>query len=153
MGCWILTFINYNDNSQDIANYIIDSKTLYANSLMSLYDYGKENYMNEEFDFKDIYQENEEKVYQNFIIFAQELNRIYKNYPKSVGIVKNIRHNDYVIADPLSNLTWNLFFSATTLTSIGYGTNAPDSVGGRIFCLIYISVGIPLYLITMADLV
>uniref|UniRef100_A0A914YWM6 Potassium channel domain-containing protein n=1 Tax=Panagrolaimus superbus TaxID=310955 RepID=A0A914YWM6_9BILA len=146
MGCWILTFINYNDNSQDIANYIIDAKQLYANSLMSLYDYGKEN-----FD-KDIYQEKEYAVYQNFIVFAQELNRIYKEYPKSVGIVKNIRHNDYVIADPLSNLTWNLFFSATTLTSIGYGTNAPDSLGGRLFCLVYISVGIPLYLITMADL-
>uniref|UniRef100_A0AC34FBR6 Fibronectin type-III domain-containing protein n=1 Tax=Panagrolaimus sp. ES5 TaxID=591445 RepID=A0AC34FBR6_9BILA len=116
---------------------------------MSLYDYGTQN--SENFD-QDIYQEKEYAVYQNFILFAQELNRIYKEYPKSVGIVKNIRHNDYVIADPLSNLTWNLFFSATTLTSIGYGTNAPDSLGGRLFCLVYISVGIPLYLITMADL-
>ncbi|VDM47810.1 unnamed protein product [Toxocara canis] len=34
----------------------------------------------------------------------------------------------------------------------GYGANAPDSVVGRLFIVGYILFGIPLYLITMADL-
>ncbi|KAK6029320.1 hypothetical protein OSTOST_04569 [Ostertagia ostertagi] len=34
----------------------------------------------------------------------------------------------------------------------GYGTDAPDSPVGRIFCLVYLFFGIPLYLITLADL-
>uniref|UniRef100_A0A158P7Y0 Fibronectin type III domain protein n=1 Tax=Angiostrongylus cantonensis TaxID=6313 RepID=A0A158P7Y0_ANGCA len=53
---------------------------------------------------------------------------------------------------PLSNVTWNLFFAATTLTSIGYGADAPDSYVGRMFCLAYLFFGIPLFLITLADL-
>ncbi|RCN29882.1 Ion channel [Ancylostoma caninum] len=34
----------------------------------------------------------------------------------------------------------------------GYGTDAPDSYVGRVFCLVYLFFGIPLYLITLADL-
>ncbi|KAK6036483.1 Ion channel [Cooperia oncophora] len=62
-------------------------------------------------------------------------------------------HQGSIHNHPLSNVTWNLFFAATTLTSIGYGTDAPDSPVGRIFCLVYLFFGIPLYLITLADLV
>ncbi|PIO60090.1 hypothetical protein TELCIR_18419, partial [Teladorsagia circumcincta] len=35
---------------------------------------------------------------------------------------------------------------------VSYGTDAPDSPVGRIFCLVYLFFGIPLYLITLADL-
>jgi hypothetical protein len=34
----------------------------------------------------------------------------------------------------------------------GYGANPPDSFPGRIFIIIFIMLGIPLYLITLADL-
>ncbi|VDL83645.1 unnamed protein product [Nippostrongylus brasiliensis] len=74
-------------------------------------------------------------------------------------ILTIIKYSDHTSDDagsihnhPLSNVTWNLFFAATTLTSIGYGTDAPDSSIGRMFCLVYLFFGIPLYLITLADL-
>ena len=54
---------------------------------MSIYDYGKSNLDINEEDYGD----KEYIVYQDFIEFAQELNRIYQKYPKSVGIVRNIR--------------------------------------------------------------
>uniref|UniRef100_A0A915NPI0 Potassium channel domain-containing protein n=1 Tax=Meloidogyne floridensis TaxID=298350 RepID=A0A915NPI0_9BILA len=51
-----------------------------------------------------------------------------------------------------NSIIWNLFFSTTWLTSIGYGVNAPSSLGQRIFCIFYLIFGIPLYLVTLADL-
>ncbi|GMR57156.1 hypothetical protein PMAYCL1PPCAC_27351, partial [Pristionchus mayeri] len=45
----------------------------------------------------------------------------------------------------------SIFFTTTSLTSIGYGVDAPSSVPGRFFCIVYLFCGIPLYLITLAD--
>ncbi|KAE9552986.1 hypothetical protein FO519_003790 [Halicephalobus sp. NKZ332] len=164
MGCWMLTLINYKDNSSNVADLIIKSKAVYADHLMSLYD---GIYLESRSDTVDwdstVHQrfrkkgENDEFVNQMefrswLVDFAQELDKIYREFPKSPSIAKNIVRDQYTSPDPLSNITWNLFFATTTLTSIGYGTNAPDSLLGRLFCLVYISLGIPLYLITMADM-
>ncbi|XP_042231706.1 potassium channel subfamily K member 16-like isoform X2 [Homarus americanus] len=48
--------------------------------------------------------------------------------------------------------TQALFFSATVLTTIGYGNIAPSTVEGRVFCMVYALVGIPLTLSVIADL-
>ncbi len=45
-----------------------------------------------------------------------------------------------------------LYFTVTVLTSIGYGHLVPISTLGRIFCIFYALVGIPLTLITIADM-
>ncbi|CAG9537411.1 unnamed protein product [Cercopithifilaria johnstoni] len=51
-----------------------------------------------------------------------------------------------------SKLMWNIFFTATALTSIGYGSTVSDSFFARLFTIVYIFIGIPLFLITIADL-
>ncbi|KAF7639741.1 C3H1-type domain-containing protein [Meloidogyne graminicola] len=45
----------------------------------------------------------------------------------------------------------SLFFTTTLLTSIGYGNLVPISPFGRLFCIGYAFLGIPLTLITIAD--
>ncbi|KAM3717497.1 TWiK family of potassium channels protein [Dirofilaria immitis] len=49
-------------------------------------------------------------------------------------------------------LIWNLFFAATALTSIGYGNSVSDSYFARLFIIVYIFIGIPLFIITLTDL-
>ncbi|XP_078587728.1 potassium channel subfamily K member 18-like [Branchiostoma floridae x Branchiostoma japonicum] len=46
----------------------------------------------------------------------------------------------------------SLFFAATVVSTIGYGHHAPVTPEGRIVCILYALVGIPLYLFCVADL-
>uniref|UniRef100_A0A0K0E9J2 Potassium channel domain-containing protein n=1 Tax=Strongyloides stercoralis TaxID=6248 RepID=A0A0K0E9J2_STRER len=46
----------------------------------------------------------------------------------------------------------SILFAFTILTTIGYGNLAPTSKGSQIFTMIYGAIGIPLFLITIADL-
>uniref|UniRef100_UPI00358EA411 potassium channel subfamily K member 16-like n=1 Tax=Myxine glutinosa TaxID=7769 RepID=UPI00358EA411 len=50
-----------------------------------------------------------------------------------------------------SNWDFNsaFFFSSTVITTIGYGHLSPSTVGGRIFCIFFALLGIPLNIITL----
>uniref|UniRef100_A0A5S6QCY7 Potassium channel domain-containing protein n=1 Tax=Trichuris muris TaxID=70415 RepID=A0A5S6QCY7_TRIMR len=54
-----------------------------------------------------------------------------------------------------SQLSWNMrsaiFFSTTLITTVGYGNLVPKTVLGRLFCILYASVGIPLALVTIGN--
>ncbi|XP_053576044.1 potassium channel subfamily K member 4 [Bombina bombina] len=61
--------------------------------------------------------------------------------------------------DPAGNSTnettrWDIgscfFFAGTVITTIGFGNNSPKTDGGRIFCIFYALVGIPLFGILLA---
>uniref|UniRef100_A0A1B6LXG7 Potassium channel domain-containing protein n=1 Tax=Graphocephala atropunctata TaxID=36148 RepID=A0A1B6LXG7_9HEMI len=45
-----------------------------------------------------------------------------------------------------------IFFASTVLTTIGYGNITPYTVEGRLFCILFALVGIPLTVSVMADL-
>uniref|UniRef100_T1IV41 Potassium channel domain-containing protein n=1 Tax=Strigamia maritima TaxID=126957 RepID=T1IV41_STRMM len=46
----------------------------------------------------------------------------------------------------------SFFFAATVVTTIGYGNIAPITFWGRLFCIIYALLGIPLTLIAIGDM-
>jgi hypothetical protein len=46
----------------------------------------------------------------------------------------------------------SIVFAYTLITTIGYGNVAPETVAGRVFCLFYGLVGVPLALLTIADI-
>lgn len=129
-GGWILTIIRYSDHTTDDAVLLRSAKTNFTLFAVSL-NTTRSSILEERFMklVDDVHE-----------VYARNPFRWNRDFTGSI-------HNH-----PLSNVTWNLFFAATTLTSIGYGTDAPDSYVGRLFCLVYLFFGIPLYLITLADL-
>ncbi|KAI6241587.1 TWiK family of potassium channels protein 7 [Aphelenchoides fujianensis] len=49
-------------------------------------------------------------------------------------------------------MTTAIFFTTTLLTTIGYGNQAPVTTHGRLICIVYALFGVPLILITVADI-
>ncbi|XP_067206623.1 TWiK family of potassium channels protein 7 isoform X2 [Linepithema humile] len=69
-----------------------------------------------------------------------------------------IDYADRVDSDlpPVVTERWSVlqavFFASTVLTTIGYGNVVPSTNWGRIFCIFFAFIGIPLTLIVIADL-
>ncbi|KAK9509774.1 hypothetical protein O3M35_007012 [Rhynocoris fuscipes] len=57
---------------------------------------------------------------------------------------------------PFQLARWNhlqaIFFASTIITTIGYGNIVPETLAGRIFCIVYAMLGIPLCVTVIADL-
>ncbi|VDK67040.1 unnamed protein product [Onchocerca ochengi] len=74
------------------------------------------------------------------------LEKSLDNYVSKLHTVERLHEKEE------SKLIWNLFFAATALTSIGYSNNVSDSQFARLFIMVYIFIGVPLFIITITDL-
>ncbi|EEB14469.1 conserved hypothetical protein [Pediculus humanus corporis] len=50
------------------------------------------------------------------------------------------------------SFTESAFFASTILTTIGYGNTVPNTFWGRLFCILFALIGIPLTLSVIADM-
>lgn len=82
-----------------------------------------------------LYQKQLKKV----ITFFQD--RVYRNLSIATGITLSV---GTIVFHFVEKFSWidAFYFSATTLTTVGYGDLAPKTDFGKIFTVIYIFVGI-----------
>ncbi|CAH0397523.1 unnamed protein product [Chilo suppressalis] len=69
----------------------------------------------------------------------------------SCGLALEVERN-FPAAEEKWSILQAVFFSSTVLTTIGYGNIVPETFWGRLFCIAYALIGIPLTLTVIADL-
>ncbi|KAL4714416.1 hypothetical protein ACJJTC_017711 [Scirpophaga incertulas] len=69
----------------------------------------------------------------------------------SSGLLLEVDKN-FPAAEEKWSILQAVFFSSTVLTTIGYGNIVPETFWGRLFCIAYALIGIPLTLTVIADL-
>ncbi|XP_046851009.1 potassium channel subfamily K member 4-like [Xenia sp. Carnegie-2017] len=107
--------------------------------------------------FQALEIENETRERQLLLNSRDDLQRRYnvsnEDLRRFVQLVQAIA--DQGFSDEWVN-RWNfigaLFFSGTVVTTIGYGHLAPTTNGGRVFCIFYALIGIPLTWMLLARL-
>jgi hypothetical protein len=69
-----------------------------------------------------------------------------------LSIKGSYRYTGQDCADQVWNIAGGLLFAVTIVTTIGYGWIAPWTVEGQIICICYAIIGIPLFLMCVANL-
>lgn len=138
IGSWALTTFRYIDDRTEESSSTVGrmKKTFIANIIKP-----RTTAIFQKIDLENSLDNYTSKLHKTYQKHAQHSSM---KRPK----IKILREAD----DQKSEVMWDLFFAATALTSIGYGNNAPDSNFARMFVIVYIFFGVPLFLITLADL-
>jgi len=96
------------------------------------------------------------KIVENFLrkfptIPEQELDELLLHVVRAtnrgVAVTRNLS------SEPNWSFGQSFFFAGTVVTTIGYGHVTPLSEGGKIFCIIYALIGIPMTLMLLTALV
>ncbi|KRX55283.1 TWiK family of potassium channels protein 7 [Trichinella sp. T6] len=81
--------------------------------------------------------------------FDQLMQALHDAFSENHISVEEIRNNH---TESVWSFSSSFFFSITLITTIGYGHLIPKTLDGRLACLIFSLFGIPLILVTIADL-
>ncbi|XP_062858619.1 potassium channel subfamily K member 5b [Trichomycterus rosablanca] len=96
------------------------------------------------------YQQEKQKILQQHpCLSEEELNSIIEVVATAAGQGVTITGDKYY-----NSWTWHnaMIFSATIITTIGYGQVAPKTAAGRVFCIVFGLCGIPLCLTWISEL-
>ncbi|CAG9792065.1 unnamed protein product [Diatraea saccharalis] len=88
----------------------------------------------------------EEQLSQHLALYERILEEA-----SSSGLSLEVEKN-FPAAEEKWSILQAVFFSSTVLTTIGYGNIVPETFWGRLFCIAYALIGIPLTLTVIADL-
>ncbi|KAG5277564.1 hypothetical protein AALO_G00119050 [Alosa alosa] len=73
------------------------------------------------------------------------LKSIYVPLPGKWWVAIIVNYRRLLNQTSLWDLSSSFFFAGTVITTIGFGNISPHTEGGRIFCIIYALLGIPLF--------
>ena len=99
---------------------------------------------------------------QNYSAFREDWDALSREYWEGTvtecfkaAQTQLVKHHE-IINNDTSRFIWtfeaSIFFATTIITTIGYGQMAPITTYGRIFCIVFGLFGIPLLLVTIADI-
>nr|CAD2188473.1 unnamed protein product [Meloidogyne enterolobii] len=143
-GAWVFRLLegeHLKETKSKHLNLIDKNSILYADALWSLINNPPQRLNERELSEKELIKEILEGTREHF-----------ENYVDTVySAHKSVRHG-FEENPPTWDFKNSLFFTATMLTSIGYGYVCPTTFYGRLFGVLYCLIGIPLTLVNVANL-
>uniref|UniRef100_A0A674I2Q3 Potassium channel subfamily K member 4 n=1 Tax=Terrapene triunguis TaxID=2587831 RepID=A0A674I2Q3_9SAUR len=109
------------------------------------------------FVFRLLEQPHESRQQEALQVAREQFLQRYRCVPSQEldTLILHVRDTMGAGADPTANSTngtstnWDMgsafFFAGTVITTIGFGNTSPKTEGGRLFCIFYALVGIPLF--------
>ncbi|XP_039402302.1 potassium channel subfamily K member 4 isoform X2 [Mauremys reevesii] len=109
------------------------------------------------FVFRLLEQPHESRQQEALQVIREQFLQRYRCVPSQEldTLILHVRDAMGAGADPTANSTnststnWDMgsafFFAGTVITTIGFGNTSPKTEGGRLFCIFYALVGIPLF--------
>ncbi|XP_044878681.1 potassium channel subfamily K member 4 isoform X2 [Mauremys mutica] len=109
------------------------------------------------FVFRLLEQPHESRQQEALLVVREQFLQRYRCVPSQEldTLILHVRDAMGAGADPTANSTnststnWDMgsafFFAGTVITTIGFGNTSPKTEGGRLFCIFYALVGIPLF--------
>uniref|UniRef100_A0A8C4WMT5 Potassium channel subfamily K member 4 n=1 Tax=Gopherus evgoodei TaxID=1825980 RepID=A0A8C4WMT5_9SAUR len=109
------------------------------------------------FVFRLLEQPHESRQQEALQVAREQFLQRYRCVPSQEldTLILHVRDAMGAGADPTANSTnststnWDMgsafFFAGTVITTIGFGNTSPKTEGGRLFCIFYALVGIPLF--------
>lgn len=144
----IINFVSYNISNEDL-NYFTNFSRSSIHSLNS--DSFQKNHSKE----TNYYITNKKKKKDKELIEPfKEINKWLEEFRRKILEIESA--TSFFGQDCIKDSKWgfysSLLFTLTVISTVGYGFIAPVTWEGRVVCICYASIGIPIYLVCLTNL-